>query len=94
MSEAHAADNDDARLALLTFNAKDAQQPLEASPGQFQAPQWSRSGKILYSTEKGTEQAIDLSDALGKEILELATYNGRASFGLSPDGAEVVVSVD
>lgn len=82
-----------ARLALLAPQSNDAPHPLAAAPGQFQAPQWSRTGKILYSTEDGTDQAIALSDTPGSEGKKLASYRGRASFALSPDEASVAYLV-
>jgi Tol biopolymer transport system component len=82
-------ENDDARLALLPFNANGTPESLEALPGQFQAPQWSRNGKLLYSQQDGAQQAIALGDALGQETQKLATYPGRASFALSPDASHV-----
>jgi TolB protein len=83
------SDSSDARLALLPFKGTDARRALEASPGQFQAPQWSSQGNILYSTQNGSEQTIALADASGKEITKLATYRGRASFTLAPDGTDI-----
>lgn len=83
------SDSDKARLAVLAFKNNDTPRALQAAPGQFQAPQWSRNGKILYSTQDASEQAIALSDALGTEIKKLVTYDGRASFALAPDANHV-----
>lgn len=86
------ATSDSARIAVLPFaenNASPSKQALAAAPGQFQAPQWSRTGKILFSTQDGSQQAIAVSDAVGNEIKKLATYSGRASFALSPDGTQM-----
>jgi TolB protein len=83
------AQSEDARLALLTFNNAESKRSLDAAPGQFQAPQWSRDGKILYSASNGSQQTIESSDVLGNDIKTLATYSGRASFASSPDGADV-----
>ncbi len=83
------ADNDDARLGLLAPKGNDKPLSLPTAPGQFQAPQWSRDGKILFSTQEGSAQAIAVSDALGKETKKIVTYAGRASFALAPDGKQV-----
>lgn len=83
------SDSADARLAVLQPQVTEARRPLPASPGQFQAPQWSPRGSILYSTQDGSEQAIALSDAAGSNIKKLATYRGRASFSLAPDGIDI-----
>lgn len=83
------ASNNEARLAMLAPKENETRHPLEAAPGEFQAPQWSSTGSILYSTEAGSEQAIALSDALGKETKKLVSYSGRASFALAPDGKQV-----
>lgn len=83
------AQSQDARLGLVPFKEDAAKRSLESAPGSFQAPQWSRDGKILYSAQQGNEQVIAVSDAQGVEVTNLATYDGRASFALSPDGAEV-----
>jgi Tol biopolymer transport system component len=83
------AEGNNARLALLTPQPNNAPQSLSAAPGTFQAPQWSRKGKVLYSTLNGSEQAIALSDAQGNEPKTLATYRGRASFALSPDDTSI-----
>lgn len=79
------ADNDAARLALLAPKAQGTPHSLDAAPGQFQAPQWSRSGKLLYSTSDGADQAIAIGDISGKDAKKLVTYPGRASFALAPD---------
>jgi Tol biopolymer transport system component len=63
--------------------------PLDALPGQFQAPQWSRNGKLLYSKLEGTQQAIAVADPAGQGSKNLATYGGRASFALSPEGNHI-----
>lgn len=83
------AQSQDARLGVLPFKDEVAKRSLESAPGSFQAPQWSRDGKVLFSTEEGAGQVIAVSDAPGTEIIKLASYNGRASFALSPDGTEV-----
>lgn len=82
------SDSGDARLALLAAQVKHGPQPLQAAPGEFQAPQWSSTGKILFSTQDGSQQTIALSDAAGSNIVKLATYGGRASFALSPDATD------
>jgi Tol biopolymer transport system component len=87
------ADDRDARLALLAPQSNNTPQAIAAAPGQFQAPQWSHTGKILYSTLDGSEQAIALSDATGSEGRKIATYRGRASFALSPDDSSVAYIV-
>ncbi len=79
----------EARLGVLSLDTPDDNRSLDASPGMFQAPQWSRDGKILYSTMNGTQQSIAISDPLGADTITLASYSGRASFALSPDGTEV-----
>lgn len=83
------SDNNDARLALLAPQGNNAPHPLQSAPGAFQAPQWSPNGKILYSTQTGSDQTIALSDAVGTDVKTLATYKGRASFALSPDAGDV-----
>ncbi|MBI4675469.1 MAG: PD40 domain-containing protein [Chloroflexi bacterium] len=86
-------ENNDARLALLNVQNKREPYALQALPGAFQAPQWSRDGKILYSTQEGETQAIALGDAQGNELQKLTKYRGRASFALAPDGAQVAYLV-
>lgn len=83
------AQSEDARLGMVPFKDTTTKRSLESAPGQFQAPQWSGDGKILYSAQDGSGQVIAVSDALGNQISKLATYNGRASFAFSPDGTEV-----
>lgn len=83
------SDSGDARLALLAAQVKNSPQPLPAAPGEFQAPQWSRDGKILFSTLDNSQQIIELSDASGANLVKLASYTGRASFALSPDASAV-----
>ncbi len=86
------ATSDSARLALLDVQSKNGKS-LDALPGSFQAPQWTRAGKILFSTQEGTEQAIAISNAEGGDIKKLVTYQGRASFALSPDSSQVAYIV-
>lgn len=83
------AESDSARLALLAPKGQDTPHPLSDAPGQFQAPQWSHTGKILFSTSDGSAQSIALSDASGKDPKKLVPYNGRASFALAPDEKQV-----
>lgn len=83
------AQSGDARLGLVPFREDARKRSLESAPGSFQAPQWSRDGRILYSAQQGDEGVIAVSDAQGVEVNRLATYDGRASFALSPDGAQV-----
>lgn len=87
------SDNADARLALLSSATPTTKQSLAAAPGQFQAPQWTRAGQILFSIQDGTAQAIALSDANGAATKKLATYRGRASFALSSDAKQVAYLV-
>ncbi len=87
------ADNSDARLALLPFKDSSSQHSLDALPGTFQAPQWSHDGKLLFSTQDSTEQEVAIANAQGSDIKKLLSYNGRASFALSPDGTEVAYMV-
>lgn len=82
------ANNEDARLSVV--EVKDANATaLDTPPGAFQAPQWTRANKILFSTQNGTAQAIAISDAQGTTVKNLVPYQGRASFALSPDSALV-----
>ena len=83
------SNGNDARLALLPFSGTTTKRPLEAAPGDFQAPQWNSTGTILYSAEDGAAQAIALRAALDQEPKKLVTYNGRASFALAPDAKNV-----
>lgn len=83
------SENERARMEMLSLNNADAKRPLDAAPGSFQAPQWSRTGKILYSTQDAAAQAIALGDAASGAVQKLATYRGRASFALAPDEAHV-----
>lgn len=87
------ADSDEARLMLLPFRPTDPRHALTASPGEFQAPQWSRDGKLLFSTQKDSGGAVAISNAQGGEVKELFQYDGRVSFGLAPDGAQVAYIV-
>jgi TolB protein len=87
------ADNDNARLAILNLQNNQSPRTLTELPGAFQAPQWSRDGKILFSTQDGSTQAIALTDTQGKGLTKLASYNGRASFALAPDGTRVAYIV-
>ncbi|HZQ05758.1 MAG TPA: hypothetical protein VFD70_04210 [Anaerolineae bacterium] len=87
------ADNEDARLALVPFNNGNSQHPLEALPGAFQAPQWSRDGRLLFSTQADSEQEVAIANAQGSDIKKLFSYKGRASFALSPDGTQVAYMV-
>ncbi len=86
-------DNENARLALLDLRNAQAPQPLQALPGAFQAPQWSRDGKLLFSTQEGGTQTIALSDPQGAAPTKLAGYQGRASFARAPDGTRVAYIV-
>ncbi len=87
------ADNNDARLALVPFNNGTGQHLLEALPGAFQAPQWSRDGRLLFSTQADSKQEVAIANAQGSEIKKLFSYQGRASFALSPDGTQVAYMV-
>jgi TolB protein len=87
------ADSQDARLALVPFGASSTAQSLEALPGRFQAPQWSRDGRLLFSRQGDSGSALAIADAKGTEIQELVPYNGRASFAFSPDGSQVAYIV-
>lgn len=83
------AQNSQARLGLLNFKSSQDSRALAALPGEFQAPQWSQDGKILFSTQDGADQAIALTDAANTSVKKLISYQGRASFELSPDGKQV-----
>lgn len=85
-------ENDKARLAVVNVQTKNAPQALDALPGAFQAPQWSRDGKILFSTLDGGSQIIALSDAQ-HNLTKLTDYRGRATFALSPDAARIAYLV-
>ena len=89
-------DNENARLAFLSLHSTQSPptpQTLQALPGAFQAPQWSHDGKVLFSAQNGDTQDIALTDTQGGAATKLATYQGRASFAMSPDGTRVAYMV-
>ncbi len=83
------SNREDARLGVLPFSGSETKRSLESAPGDFQAPQWSNTGTILYSAQDASSQVIALRTALDREPKKLVTYSGRASFALAPDANQV-----
>lgn len=85
--------NENARLAFLDLQNAQTPRALDALPGAFQAPQWSRDGKLLFSTPDGDAQMIALANTPDSPPTKLANYQGRASFAFSPDATRVAYLV-
>ena len=86
---AHIGNND------LTFLDTDGNRaPLDVAAGQFQAPHWSADGqRLAFVTEGENDQnTLNISDATGEQVRELASQRGPLSFNWSPDNDRLAYS--
>ncbi len=81
---------DDASMSVLQVGQKAPEVSLSDLPGTFQAPQWSPDGKeLLFSRDNAGKQVLAVSNAQGDNAKVLLNYDGRISFGWSPDGKRI-----
>jgi TolB protein len=66
------------------------QTPVVLSGGAFQAPQWTLDGAALvYALADATQQVLVVTDLAGAAQEEITDFDGRITFGVSPDGTRV-----
>jgi Tol biopolymer transport system component len=88
-----AAQNPEARLAVISMQAPFDSQEVELLPHAFQAPAWSPDGEhialAVAPAEGESDGSLVLESRRGGEERNLASIAGFTSFAWSPDGSRI-----